>query len=215
MEFPILPADVSLRFGATTGTHRTRLWTLRAHSSERDPKVIVSALGLGKWFHVTLHDNDAHWHYVLDRSGHKRIQESFAPKDVGNGLRRALAIVFLRTAATVPMDPRQLTRTAIVGTLAGGTEAIVVELLVTPRGVDLDAVQLPSDRAQSAAMGGVRLTGGRVAVLVGTPTGPPTGTLTYVGRPDLFDGNTAMFFGSLPDGALLLMPDATFEVRPK
>jgi hypothetical protein len=212
VQFRIVPPGKSLRFAARAGAHRTRLWTVKATSSKRDPQVIVSATGLGKWFHVTLHVDEAHWHYVLERPGQPRRQESFSPTDVGNGLRRAVAIAFLRTAATVPFDPEQLKLTAIVGTVDDAWEAIVVELLVTLKDVDPEDVSLPSDRAEAAAMGGVQLTDGRIAVLVGTPAQSPTGTLTYRGRPDLFDRATAMLVGTLPDGALLLMPDATFEV---
>jgi hypothetical protein len=88
VKFVVLPPGTSLRFAIRTATHRTRFWTVRSVPGEA--AVIVSAKGLGEWFHVTLHDNDAHWHYVIDQPGRARIRNSCEPREVGNGLRRAL-----------------------------------------------------------------------------------------------------------------------------
>lgn len=209
VEIPTLPVRGELRFAVVSdaqGNLRSRYW--RVSGTRDKSEIVLAPEGLGRWLHVTLHEDDAHWHYkVVTRAG-QTIEQPWTVSDAGTGVRRAMAIEFRAAAVRYPITDRDQRKVDVwIGNAASSTP-VGVELFILRSG---DPVIRPAGRHPSA-VGAIQMPDGRRAVLVASDWPAQERRMTVSTSEDdrlraaFAVGDGAMLFGPLEsDGALLVM----------
>jgi hypothetical protein len=81
----------ALRFGARDGERYSQYW--KASAAAAEPELIVSGNRTGRFFHLTMHENEAFWHAKIKVPDEEVVHPWQPPKMWLPGVRRLLQIL--------------------------------------------------------------------------------------------------------------------------
>lgn len=209
---PLLAPGGALRIAVRKGDLRSRYWKVRSSASR--PEVFVSPEGLGRWLHISAHENTDYWQFTVTDAG-TRHRQTWSSTEREPGIVRILMLEVRPAIVRHPAEPAPKDVLWIGSDMDGGT--VLVELFLVGAGRDDSSTHLGAAGTGSIIGAGLRLTDGSTAIVVASDVLAGTTTMTVPRRvltPDqiremretVASGNLGMMaFGSLVDGSLLVM----------
>jgi hypothetical protein len=81
----------ALRFGASDGLRVSQYWKVSATRGR--PELVVAGNRTGRFFHLTMHEDEASWHAKIKVPGSEIVQPWQPPRPVLPGVRRLVQII--------------------------------------------------------------------------------------------------------------------------